>query len=92
MLVSPNNFKKHLSNEACKHGVIDQRKYKKWASELKLTEKWYHLHDDVDVAHKGVLKHLIQTIFRHFHFVVHTQNHMVLEGLLSIIICNFIQN
>ena len=35
---------------------------------------------------------VIQQSFHHFNFVIHTQNCMVPEGLLSMIICNNIQN
>ena len=47
-------FQKHLSNAARKHGVIDQEKYKKWASKRKWTEREYHVHNDDYIAHKYV--------------------------------------
>ena len=58
----------------------------KRASELKWTERGYYVQEDADVAQKHVMMFLIQTIIRHFHFLVHTQDHMVLEGLVSIIL------
>ena len=47
-------FQKHLSTAAYKHGVIDQGKYKKWASKRKWTEREYHVQENDDIAHKYV--------------------------------------
>ena len=41
---------KNLSTAACKHGVIDQGKYKKQASKWNCIEREYHVHNDADVA------------------------------------------
>ena len=73
-------FQKHLSSAAQKHGVIDQRKYKKWASKLNWTEREYHVQNDSDVSQKILICFVIQTMFHHFHVVVHTQNNMVSES------------
>ena len=47
-------FQKHLSKDDRKHGVIDQRKYKKRASKRKFTDGEYHVQDNADVAQKYV--------------------------------------
>ena len=47
-------FQKHLSKEHCKHGVIDQGKYRKTSSKRKWTDREYHVQDNYDVAHKEV--------------------------------------
>ena len=36
----------------CKHGVIDQVKYRKISTKIKFTEREYNVHYDADVAHK----------------------------------------
>ena len=38
-VILTNEFQKHLSTVAWKHGVIDQGQLKKWASKKKWTEK-----------------------------------------------------
>ena len=38
----------------CKHGVIDQVKYRKRAIKRKCTDRKYHVQDNADVAHKYV--------------------------------------
>ena len=45
---------KHLSKEHLKHGVIDQRIYRKISSKRKCTYRGYHVQDNADVAHKYV--------------------------------------
>ena len=47
-------FQKHLSKENLKHGVIDQVKYRKIASERTWTDIQYHVQDHFDVAHNDV--------------------------------------
>ena len=43
-----------MSMEHRKHGVIDQGKYKRRASNRKWTYREYHVQDNADVAHKEV--------------------------------------
>ena len=43
-----------MSNASCKHGVIDQGKYKKQESKQKRKERKYHVQDNADVAHRYV--------------------------------------
>ena len=43
-----------LSKDHCKHGVIDQVKYRKIASRRNWTDREYHFQDNSDVAHKDV--------------------------------------
>ena len=38
----------------CKHGVIDQGKYRKISIKRKWTDREYHVQDNADVAHKDV--------------------------------------
>ena len=47
-------FQKHLSKDDCKHGVIDQGKYRKISSKRKWTDREYYVQDNADVAHKDV--------------------------------------
>ena len=47
-------FHKCLSMEHCKHGVIDQAKYRNRASKRKWTDRQYHVKDNADVEHKDV--------------------------------------
>ena len=47
-------LQRHLSREHRKHGVIDQRKYRKISSKREWTDREYHVHDNADVAHKYV--------------------------------------
>ena len=69
---------KHLSTAAYKHGVIDNRKYKKRASTRKWTESEYHVHNDADVAHKNVKIFCNTNQFTSFPFYVpHTKLHGV---------------
>ena len=43
-----------MSKEDCKHGIIDQVKYRKRSSKRKWTDIEYHVQDNSDVAHKYV--------------------------------------
>ena len=43
-----------MSKEHCKHGIIDQEKYRKIASKRKWTDIEYHVQDNDDVAQKYV--------------------------------------
>ena len=52
MSVWLNNSRKNMSKEHCKHGVLDQGKYRKRASKIKRTDREYHVQDNDDVAHK----------------------------------------
>ena len=73
-------FKKHLSNAACKHGVISQEKYKKWQVNGS-GKKDNIMFRSMLMFHTNMLRcFVIQTNFHHCHFVVHTQNYMVSEG------------
>ena len=47
-------FKKHLSKENRKHGVIDQGKYRKISSKRKWIYIEYNVQYNAYVAHKGV--------------------------------------
>ena len=47
-------FQKHLSMKHCKHGVIDQGKYRKVANKRKWKDREYHVQDNTDVAHKDM--------------------------------------
>ena len=47
-------FQKHISNDYCKHGVVDQGKDIKISSKRKWTDREYHVQDNADVAHKDV--------------------------------------
>ena len=47
-------YQKNLSKEHCKHGVIDQRKYRKRASKRKWKKREYHVQDNADVEKKYV--------------------------------------
>ena len=47
-------FQEHMSKEHRKHGVIDQRKYRKTASNRKWTDRDYHVQYNADVSHKDV--------------------------------------
>ena len=47
-------FQKNMSMEHCKHGAIDQGKYRKIPSKRKWTHREYHVQDNADVAHKYV--------------------------------------
>ena len=47
-------LQKYMSKEQCKHGVIDQRKYRKRCSKRKWTDREYHVQENDDVAHKDV--------------------------------------
>ena len=47
-------FQTYLYREHRKHGVIDQRKYRKRASKIKWTDRDYHVQDDDDVSQKYV--------------------------------------
>ena len=47
-------FQKRLSMEHHKHGVIDQRKYRKRSSKIKWTYREYHVQDNFGVSHKDV--------------------------------------
>ena len=50
------------------------------------TEREYHVQEDADIARKKLRCFLIQISFRHCYFFSHTQNHMVSEGWVRIII------
>ena len=52
MLVSLNNSKKICLRRICKHGFIDQGKYRKISSKIKCTDREYHVQDNADIAHK----------------------------------------
>ena len=56
---------KILSKESSKNGVIDQVKYRKWASTQKWTEQEYHVKEDNNMTQKGVKCSVIQTSFLH---------------------------
>ena len=60
----------------CKHGVIDQGKYRKRASKIKWTDREYHVQDNAGVAHKDVKYIVIPTNSQHYHIVVHIQSLM----------------
>ena len=45
---------KKISNDDCKHVVIDQGKDIKRASKIKCTDREYHVQDNADVAQKDV--------------------------------------
>ena len=47
-------FQIHLSNDDCKHVVIDQGENRKRSSKRKWTDIEYHFQDNYDVAHKYV--------------------------------------
>ena len=47
-------LQKHLYRENCKHGVIDQGKYRKISSKIKWTYRQYHVQDNADISHKDV--------------------------------------
>ena len=47
-------FKKHLSNESHKHGIIDHRKHKKSSSKQNFTNKEYHVQHNKYVKHQDV--------------------------------------
>ena len=47
-------FQKNLSKDDCKHGEIDQGKYKETSSKRKWTDREYHVKDYADVSHKYV--------------------------------------
>ena len=47
-------FQKNLYKEHCRHGFVDQVKYRKRASKIKWTDIEYHVQDNSDVAHKYV--------------------------------------
>ena len=44
-------FRKHLSNYDCKHGVIYQGKYRKISSKRKFIDREYHVQDNANIAH-----------------------------------------
>ena len=44
----------HMSKDYCKHEVIDQGKYRKIFSEIKWTDRQYHVQYNSDIAHKDV--------------------------------------
>ena len=44
----------NTSKEHCKHGVIDQGKYRKISSKIKWTDREYHVKENADVARKDV--------------------------------------
>ena len=47
-------LQKHMSKEHCKHGFIDQVKYRKRASKRTWTDREYHVQDSADFAHKDL--------------------------------------
>ena len=47
-------FQNDLSNDDCKHGVIDQGKERKISSKRKWIDREYHVQDNADVAQKDV--------------------------------------
>ena len=48
------SLQKNMSKDHCKHGFIDQGKYRKISSKRKWTDREYHVQDNADVAHKDV--------------------------------------
>ena len=81
-------FKKHLSNTACKYGAINEEKNKKQSSKLKFTERDYHVQDNDDVAHKYFKIFCDTTQFPPFAIFWPTQkNHMVSVCRFRVIIC-----
>ena len=43
-----------MSKDHQKHGIIDQRKYRKICSKIKWTDIDYHVQDNADVSNKDV--------------------------------------
>ena len=43
-----------MSKDNCKHGVIDQVKYRKRVSKGKFIDRQYHVQDNSDVVHKDL--------------------------------------
>ena len=71
---------KHLSGVARKHGVIYQNKYKN-GQVNKRGQRGNIMFRMMMMFFTKMLKHsVIQNSFHHFHFVLHTKNHMVSEG------------
>ena len=73
-------FQKHLFSATHKHGIIYQGRHTKMAGKQKWTEREFHAQYYADVAHKHFKMFCNKPSFQNFHFVVHTQNHMVSEG------------
>ena len=84
-------FQKHLSKEHRKHRVIDQGKYKKIASKIKLTDREYHVQNNADVSQKYVKIYCDTNQFPTLPFVVHIQSFTEQGGWVSIIIYVLIQ-
>ena len=83
---------KHIFNAENKHGGNDQSKYKNWQVN-KIRQKVNILFKRILMLRKVMLKcFVIQTSFYHCHFVIHSQNHMVSEVWVSIIIFDLTQN
>ena len=73
-----NEFQKHLSTAAQKHGVIYQGKYKKRPSKKNCTEREYHVKNDASVAHKDMKIFCNTNQFTSFPFCgPHTKPHDV---------------
>ena len=75
-------IKKKLSNVACKHGVIDQGKYKNWQVK-KFGQKGGITWRSILMLRTKMLRYfLIQPSFYNWNFVAHTKIHCV-RGLIK---------
>ena len=77
---------------AHKHGVIDKNKNKKGQLNESGQKRNIMFMRMLILRTNMLIFFVIHINFHHFHFIVHTQNHMVSEGSLSITICDLIQN
>ena len=60
-----------MSKEHLKNGFIDQVKYKKRSSEIKWTDRQYHVQDNSYVAHKEVKMYCNKNQFPALQFFVY---------------------
>ena len=91
MLVWSDNFKDTCLVRNANMDSLIKSNTKKQESKGKWTEREYHVQNDAYILHKYVICFVIQKNLQHCHFVVHTQNHMVPEGLVVHLICTILR-
>ena len=84
-------FQKHLSNDDCKHGLIDQSKDSRRAIKIKCTDREYHVQDNADVVHKYVKMYCDTNQFPTLPFFGSRPKHRGERGLGKHFIYVFIQ-